>query len=148
MPGVVKNVLTTVEYTLDDPDGAPTYVELPVVKILNEGDRPNAEAQTAETINGLQGQAAELLQGGYVVAVDDDDTFWSDLEDAANNWDPVWFRETPQGQDPRRIGGASGCLITVTRQRNAFGNVETKTIGFTASGANADDTFDVETSGS
>lgn len=150
--GVVKQVHTRVEFTTDTPEqhggSSPTWTEIPVIKIHGDTDARSSEAQTVQTFNGLQGQAAELIDAAYIVAVDDTDQWHEDLRQAAEDWTPVWFRETPQGNNPRLIGGETGGIVTFGRERRQFGDVEVIAIGLTASGANPDDVFDIEEGGS
>lgn len=148
---VVKSVNTKVEFATDFGSAGyrhadATWTELPILKVLNEAERA-AVPQTVETMNGLQGQSAELLTAAYALAVDDADAaIVAALKAIADAWTPVWISETPQGEDHRVMGGTNGGLLTVGRSRPQFGGVERIVIGFTASGANMDDTFDIDTS--
>lgn len=149
---VVKEVQTKVEFTTDTPvkygGSNPTWTEIPVVLIHGDTDPREAEAQTVETLNGLQGQAAELIDAAYVLIYDTDESYYQNLQSAADNWTPIWFRETPQGQDPRILGGDTGGLVTFAPGIQEFGDVEVRTVGMTASSATPGSTIEVDTSGS
>jgi len=148
----VKEVQTKVEFTTDTPvkygGSSPTWTEIPVVLIHGDTDERAAEAQTVETLNGLQGQAAELLDSAYGLIYDPNESYYQALKDAADNWTPIWFRETPQGQNPRIIGAETGGLVTFAPEIREFGDVEVRMVGVTASGAEAESTIEVDTSGS
>jgi len=148
----VKEVQTTVEFTTDPPvkygGSNPSWTQIPVVLIHGDTDERAAEAETVETLNGLSGQSGESLDAAYGLIYDPDESYYQDLLDAANKWTPIWFRETPKGQNPRIIGGEDGGLVTFAPEIRNFGDVEVRMVGVTATGAEPESTIEVDTSGS
>lgn len=151
---VVKDVLETIEFSTDyDPDdpGSATWTAISVLRIRQAGsERPSGTPQNQTMIAGHEAQAAELSSGSYAIVTDDgtgsnpNGAALESLRTYADNIDPVWFRETPSGHDPRVIGGAVGCILTWGRQRGGFGDFEVVMVAFTATGASPDSTFTIE----
>jgi len=152
MMPVVKEVQTKVEFTTDTPvkygGSNPTWTEIPVVLIHGDTDARATEPETVETLNGLQGQAADMLDAAYALIYDTDESYYQDLQSAADDWTPIWFRETPEGQDPRIIGGENGGIVTFSKEIREFGDVEVRNVGMSATSATPGKTIEVDSGGS
>lgn len=148
MPGVHKGVLAQVDYSTDyvfpDGDAAATYVEIPVAKVIQAGfDPPNEEAVTQPNVNGADLQAG--VRNAFVLPVvqDDIDAFIAALKTASSAHTPVWFRFEMLNQNPRIVGGRSGCQVTIGESQAAqFGDFAATLIGGTTTGADSGDTFE------
>jgi len=147
---VRKGVLTALAYSTDydgNPAnvGAATWTTIPVLKILSDQAQLfREEAVTAENVAGLNLGAAVRGSAVYPVIIDDADTFLAAIRTAASNLTPIWFRETIQGQDPVVCGGAVGGIVNVAdAPSGSFGSFGVSVVNFSATGANAGDTYDV-----
>lgn len=149
---IVKGVLEKVEYSEDygTAGAGATWVEIPNERVMsNNATIPSEVPNVATLLDGREATASFSNAFAIPVALKDGDTFLDALKTAADNLTQVWFRIKPLGRNARIVGGQLGCIVRVQESvMPEFEQLESAIIFGSTSGADSEDTFHVEGSGS